>query len=126
MAGETESFGQGIAQARERLPGVDLDPRAEALALNLVRELEIPSHRAEIVTMEAARAHAAADERQVATVDDVIAVAPMSLRQRRSEFIQAYFQKAETERVRIKALLHEARQAVLASGQQRGKEVVAE
>jgi magnesium chelatase subunit I len=63
--------------------------------------LGVASHRAESTTLEAARAHAAADDRQQATVDDVIAVAPMALRQRRSEFIREYFQAARAEESEI-------------------------
>jgi len=101
---DTVTFGQEITKARELLPRVDLLPEAERLGLQLVQELEIPSHRAEITTLEAARAYAAADGRQVATADDVAAVAPMALRQRRSEFIRKYCDLAQEEGQEIKAV----------------------
>ena len=103
---DTVTFGQEIAKARELLPKVDLLPEAERLALRLIQELEIPSHRAEITTLEAARAHAAADGRQVATTDDVAAVAAMALRQRRSEFIRKYCDLAQEEEQEIRTAWH--------------------
>lgn len=103
---DTVTFGQEITNARELLPRVDLLPEAERLGLQLVQELGIPSHRAELTTLEAARAYAAADGRQVATADDVAAVAPMALRQRRSEFIRQYCDTAREEEREIKAVWH--------------------
>ena len=103
---ETVAFGQEIARARELLPEVDLLPEAERLGLQLVQALEIPSHRAEITTLEAARAYAAADGRHVATTDDVAAVAPMALRQRRSDFIRQYCAMAQEEEEGIRAVWH--------------------
>ena len=101
---DTVTFGQEIDRARELLPRVDLLPEAESLGLQLVQELEIPSHRAEITTLEAARAYAAADGRQAATVGDVAAVAPMALRQRRSDFIRKYCEMAREEEQEIKTM----------------------
>lgn len=98
---DTVAFGQEITKARELLPGVNLMPEAERLSLQLVRELGIPSHRAEITILEASRAYAAADGRQVATTDDVAVVAPMALRQRRSEFIRKYCDAARAEEQEI-------------------------
>ena len=103
---DTVTFGEEITNARELLPRVDLLPEAERLGLQLVQELGIPSHRAEMTTLEAARAYAAADGRQVATADDVAAVAPMALRQRRSEFIRQYCDTAREEEREIKAVWH--------------------
>jgi magnesium chelatase subunit I len=67
--------------------------------------LDIASNRAEYVTLEAARARAAADGRARAGVDDVRAVAPMALRQRRSEFMVQYFQQTRKEEKRLRAVL---------------------
>ena len=103
---DTITFGQEIARARELLPGVDLLPEAERLGVQLVRELQIPSHRAEITVLEAARALAAADGRQAATSDDVATVAPMALRQRRSEFIRKYCETAQEEEQDIRTVWH--------------------
>jgi len=103
LAEDTLAFGQEIDRAREMLPQVQLDPGAEAMVLGIIQDLGISSHRAEITALEAARAHAAADDRTVATIDDVQAVAPMALRQRRSEFIARYFQAAREEDREIRA-----------------------
>jgi Mg-chelatase subunit ChlI len=103
LAEDTLAFGDEVIRARELLPDVELTPSAEQLTLHLVRDLEIASHRAEITTLEAARAYAAADSRQVATDEDVIAVAPMALRQRRSAFIQDFFRASDEEDAEIEA-----------------------
>jgi magnesium chelatase subunit I len=110
LADETYSFAEGIVRAREMLPSVELSPEAENLALEMVHALQISSHRAEITALEAARACAAADERSVVTADDVALVAPMALRQRRSEFIERYFQAARAEDVEIQAACQAARE----------------
>ena len=90
-----------IKEAKALLPKVKLDPEAAELALRAVLQLNITSSRAEIFTLEAARAHAAADGRTLATREDVCAVATMTLRQRSSEFMQAYFQRSQEEDQRI-------------------------
>jgi magnesium chelatase subunit I len=104
-AEETYTFSQEIAQARARLPHVTLTREAERLALRLVKELSIPSNRAEYVMLEAARAHAAADGHTKAGVAAIRAVAPMALRQRRSEFMVRYFEQDCEEKERIQAAL---------------------
>src|SRR6185369_6236346 len=75
-----------IILARELLKETTIADEAIALGLALVQRLDIDSHRAEYTMFEAARAHAAADGRDVAHVPDIRAVAPMALRQRRSQF----------------------------------------
>jgi magnesium chelatase subunit I len=110
LAEETAAFSEEISRARALLPQVDLEPEAEQLALQIVQHLGIASHRAEITTLEAARAYAAADDRRVATSDDIIAVAPMALRQRRSEFIRRYFETAQAEEKEIETTCLELRE----------------
>jgi magnesium chelatase subunit I len=92
---------EDVIAARDLLPSVRLGREAQELGMQLVRELGIDSHRAEFVMFESARAHAAADARNEATVDDLRAVAPMALRQRRSDFIEAFFtaQQGEDESI---------------------------
>jgi magnesium chelatase subunit I len=104
-AEETYTFSLEIAEAKDRLPHVTLTREAEQLALRLVKELDIASSRAEYVTLEAARAHAAADGRTKAGVANVRAVAPLALRQRRSEFMVHYFEQDHEEEERIRAVL---------------------
>jgi magnesium chelatase subunit I len=91
-----------VAIAREILPKVVLSEAALQLGLELVQRLDIDSHRAEYTMFEAARAYAAADGREEATVIDVQAVAPLALRQRRSKFMIDFFQqqKAEDDAIR--------------------------
>ncbi|RPI49899.1 MAG: magnesium chelatase [Chloroflexi bacterium] len=109
LAAETHSFADGIERAREILPSVELTAEAENLALEMVRTLQIPSHRAEITTLEAARALAAADERTLATAEDVTLVAPMAMRQRRSTFMGQYFEATRAEDREIQAACLAAR-----------------
>jgi magnesium chelatase subunit I len=97
FAADTENMGEELAAARELLPQVTLKPEAEELVFRLVHDLEISSHRAELATLEAARAHAAADQRTEVTTGDVVAVAPMALRQRRSTFMREYLATAQIE-----------------------------
>lgn len=88
---------QDVAVAREILPHVTIAPEAEEFALGCIQALNIPSHRAEIALLEAARARAAADSRVTATVDDVRAAAPLALRQRRSQQLEAYAAQVAVE-----------------------------
>jgi magnesium chelatase subunit I len=106
---ETAAFTEELVQVKELLPEVTLTPEAEQMTLDLVNTLQIASSRAEIVTLEAARAHAAADGRTEATVEDVSAVAPMTLRQRRSHFMVNYFEESEREEEEIKAIMEKAK-----------------
>jgi magnesium chelatase subunit I len=80
-----------VQLARDRLASTSVADDALTLGFELVRRLDIDSHRADYVMFEAARAHAAADGRTVATVADVSAVAPLALRQRRSPYMKQYF-----------------------------------
>jgi magnesium chelatase subunit I len=81
-----------ILIAREILKETELSEAALTIGLNLVHHLNIDSSRAEYTMFEAARAHAAADGRNIATADDIRVVAPMALRQRRSDFMLNFFQ----------------------------------
>ncbi|HSR34569.1 MAG TPA: ATP-binding protein, partial [Anaerolineae bacterium] len=105
---DTIAFGQEIERARDLLPQVELSPEAEQLALRMIQELGISSHRAEITILEAARAYAAADNRELATTEDVAQVALMALRQRRSEFIRKYFELAQAEASEIESICRNA------------------
>lgn len=89
-AAETAKLKAEIIVARQILPLVTIAPEAEVFALACIQALGIPSHRAEIALLEAARARAAADNRLEATVEDIRVVAPLALRQRRSKQLEAY------------------------------------
>ncbi len=94
---------EDIIFARELLKQTALDDGAIELGLTLVQDLEIDSHRAEYTMFEAARAHAAADGRDIATVQDIRAVAPMALRQRRSPFMVTFFESQQQEDDQIRS-----------------------
>jgi magnesium chelatase subunit I len=93
-----------IMLARELLKETTLSEEAIQLGLTLVHDLNVDSHRAEYTMFEAARAHAAADGRDLASAADIRAVAPMALRQRHSEFMVNFFesQQAEDEQIRAR------------------------
>ena len=67
----------------------------------------VPSHRAEIALLEAARARAAADYRATATIDDVRSCAVLALRQRRSSFIVGHAEAMARESADIQAALNQ-------------------
>lgn len=92
-----------IILARELLKETSISHEALDLGLSLVQKLDIDSHRAEYTMFEAARAHAAADGRDVAGTQDIRAVAPMALRQRRSAFMVNFFntQREEDDQIRM-------------------------
>ncbi|HVU11293.1 MAG TPA: ATP-binding protein [Phototrophicaceae bacterium] len=92
-----------VMLARELLKETILSDEAAEIGLALVHDLDIDSHRAEYTMFEAARAYAAADGRDTTTVADIRAVAPMALRQRRSEFMVNFFENQQTEDQHIRA-----------------------
>ncbi len=92
-----------VMLARELLKETILSDEAAEIGLALVHDLDIDSHRAEYTMFEAGRAYAAADGRDTTTVADIRAVAPMALRQRRSEFMVNFFENQQTEDQHIRA-----------------------
>lgn len=102
---ETEAAAYEISEARKRLPKVTLSPEVEAEGLRWIEAMGIESHRAEMTLFEAGRAFAAADERLTVTLDDLRAVAPMTLRQRESEFVSDYFKQQAEEESQIQAVI---------------------
>jgi magnesium chelatase subunit I len=104
-AGELARLRQEVVAAREILPHVTIAPEAEEFALGCIQALNIPSHRAEITMLEAARARVAADYRTLVTIEDVRIIAPLALRQRRSSRLEAYAQEVAVEEGAIDAAL---------------------
>jgi magnesium chelatase subunit I len=90
-----------IVLARELLKETTLSEEAVEVALELIQRLDIDSHRAEYTMLEAARAHAASDGRDKATVQDIRVVAPMALRQRRSPFMVNFALSQQAEDTKI-------------------------
>jgi magnesium chelatase subunit I len=102
---ETAATQDDILIARELLKDTEITDEALQCGLELVKNLEIDSHRAEYTMFEAARAYTAADGRTEVGVDDIRAVAPMALRQRRSEFMVNFFESQEIEDNQIRTIL---------------------
>ncbi|MBO9361993.1 MAG: ATP-binding protein [Thermoflexus sp.] len=96
-AQETAVAAAEITEARQRLSRVTISPELEQEAMAWIHRLGIESSRAEVALLEAARAYAAADGRETVTREDLQAVAPMALRQRRSDFITAFITQQEKE-----------------------------
>jgi magnesium chelatase subunit I len=109
-AGPTQAAAASNAAARALLPLVGIDPAAEEAAIRLIMALEIESHRTEIVLFETARAYAAVDERTTVTVDDLLAVAPLVLRQRRSSPQLALIRQVKEEEDQIRTAIAAVRQ----------------
>ncbi|MCB8939961.1 MAG: ATP-binding protein [Ardenticatenaceae bacterium] len=97
FADGTLALAEEIQQARDRLPNVTVGDAARELGLALVEKLAIDSNRAEITLFEAARAHAAADERDAVLPEDVQAVALLALRQRQSPELAKFFADQQEE-----------------------------
>lgn len=104
-ADELAKLKHDVAAARELLPQVAVPPAVEEFALGCIQALNIPSHRAEIALLEAARARAAADSRLEVTRADVIMIAPLALRQRRSLQLETYAGQVAAEDAAIAAAL---------------------
>lgn len=103
-AESTLALAAEIQQARQRLPQVRVGDQARELGLKLVQALQIDSNRAEITLFEAARAHAAADERDEVIPADIQAVAMLALRQRRSPALQQFFDEQQEEDAQMTAV----------------------
>ncbi len=103
----TSATREEIILARDVLKETTIDDDAVTLGLSLVQKLDIDSHRAEYTMFEAARAHAAADGRDKANIQDIRAVAPMALRQRRSQFMVSFFNSQREEDDQIRTFVDE-------------------
>jgi magnesium chelatase subunit I len=87
---ETETIRAEILAARGRLTGVQLAPETIRRGLEAIQTLKVSSLRGTSVLFEAARAYAAADGRDRADPADLNAVSALSLRMRRSDFMDRY------------------------------------
>lgn len=109
-AGETEQARREIQAARDLLPQVTMADEVARLGLRMIEQLQIDSLRAEITLFEAARAYAAADARTEVLPDDLVVVAPMALRMRRSRFMEEYFAHQESEEQELADLIRKTSQ----------------
>ncbi len=87
----TSQIREEVGLARDLLKETTVSDETLELGITLVHSLGIDSTRAEFTMFEAARAHAAADGRDVADVRDLRFVAPLALRQRRSVYMNEFF-----------------------------------
>jgi magnesium chelatase subunit I len=94
-----------LQEARKALQQTHLPDDLARRAIHMIQKLGIDSLRAEITWFEAARAYAAVDKRELVNQADLIAVAPMSLRLRRSDFMTDYFNQRKDEENELKDLL---------------------
>jgi magnesium chelatase subunit I len=105
FAEATDLAREEIQAARDLLPSVEIPPVAAQAAIDLIRSLKIDSLRAEITLLEAARAFTASDGRNTVELTDIQAVAPMSLRLRRSHFMIKYFEDRLREEQEMLSLI---------------------
>ena len=105
FSSEMEAASSEIRDARARVSKVKIPDKIANPAIKLVQKMEVDSLRAEITWFEAARAYAAADGRDTVTFDDLKAVAPMTLRLRRSTYMNEYFKDQQGEEKEMNNLL---------------------
>ncbi|HSM72115.1 MAG TPA: ATP-binding protein [Anaerolineales bacterium] len=106
FSAEMEAASSEIREARARVSVVKIPDKIANPAIKLVQKMGVDSLRAEITWFEAARAHAAADGRDEVTADDLKAVAPMTLRLRRSSYMNEYFKGQQGEEKELNTLLN--------------------
>jgi magnesium chelatase subunit I len=99
---ETKLAQNEVQAARDVLRKVNIPESVSSHGLDLIQKLKIDSLRAEVTLFETARAYAALDGRLEVTVEDVNTVAPMSLRMRRSEYIQKFISEQSLEEEEIR------------------------
>jgi len=104
---ETRIAKEEIQLAREMLPKAILNDEIANLGLKLISKLKIESLRAEITLFEAAKAYAVADGRIEVTRNDLLRVAPLALRLRRSSFIVDYLSQQNQEKEELDKILDE-------------------
>lgn len=96
-----------IEQARMILPEVQIPKPIAESGIRLIQDLEIDSLRAELTLFESSRALAAADGRTLVTLEDLKQMAPLTLRLRRSEFLQEYFNHQSSEDQQIQTRIEQ-------------------
>lgn len=102
---QTAQAREDIILAKELLPQTTIPDEIMLAGIRLINELEIDSHRAEYTLFEAARAYAASDQRTQVTYQDLLTIAPLALRQRRSDFMVEFFEQSAKEDQQIRDLL---------------------
>lgn len=96
---------QEIENARKFVWKVKIDPEIAKFGIELIKDLNIHSLRAELTLFEAAKALAASENRDQITTEDIKTIAPISLRLRRSTYISNFLQNIESENLEINSSL---------------------
>ncbi len=94
---ETLQARSEIQEIRARIDQIALPEEVARKGIALIEKMQIDSLRAEIALFEAARACAAAENRPEVNLEDLRQVAPLCLRQRRSEFMLRYVENQRQE-----------------------------
>ncbi len=94
-----------IAKARKNVWKVKIDPKIAKFGIELIKDLNIHSLRAELTLFESAKALAASENRDQITNEDIKTIAPMALRLRRSEYISNFIENNEAENHEIESSL---------------------
>ncbi len=96
---------QEIERAKKFVWKVKLDPKIANIGIELIKDLNIHSLRAELTLFEAAKALAATETRDYITEEDIKTIAPMALRLRRSAYISNFIDKNNAENQEINTSL---------------------
>ncbi|MBI9047776.1 MAG: ATP-binding protein [Anaerolineaceae bacterium] len=104
---ETTKMAADIENAQHLVRQMEIPNPIAKLGISLITQLKIPSIRAEISLFEAAKAHAAADNRDKVTKDDLQAVAIIALRMRNSHSKMNDDASLEEEDQKIKTAMQE-------------------
>lgn len=102
---ENDLARQEIEKARKFVWKVKIDPEIAKYGIELIKDLNIHSLRAELTLFEAAKALAASENRDQITIEDIKTIAPMALRLRRSAYISNFIENSETENQEIETSL---------------------
>ncbi len=102
---ETAAFQREIQEAKNIFPTVTLPQEVALYGIKFVQALGIDSLRADQTLLETAKAYAAADKRDQVNFEDIMAVAPMVLRLRKSEFMENYFAEQDHKDKTIEELI---------------------
>lgn len=111
-AAQTSAAGAAISEARDRVDHVTIAEDAARAAIRVIQQLGIDSHRTEIVLFETARALAAFEGRDEVTIADVLTIAPMVVRLRRSARLHSMMQTQQAETDEIAVTLAEVQREV--------------
>lgn len=96
---------QEIENARKFVWKVKIDSKIAKFGIELIKDLNIHSLRAELTLFEAAKALAATENRDQITIEDIKSIAPMALRLRRSTYITDFIKSNEAENEEINSSL---------------------